>query len=337
MPANWHWRSSLEQIEEHGMRSKSDMPSRLLIAIGGNATHPEDIAGTSEEQKEVARQTAHSLLPLLRGVHELVITHGNGPVVGKIMMRQMLTMDRIPPMSLDICVAHSQGGIGYLLMQAMENALREAGDPRHVAALLTQVEVDPDDPAFGNPTKFVGPFLSDVEAARVGKELGWLMREDSGRGWRHVVPSPKPQHICDISLVDELVRRGTVVIAAGGGGVPVVRGPNGMRSGVAAVIDKDLTSAHMANVLGIGELLILTAVPKVSINYGKPDQRELGTIGLKEIKQLHSEGHFPPGSMGPKVDAAIRFIEGGGQRSIIAHLNEAGPALRGETGTHVIP
>jgi carbamate kinase len=337
MPANWRWRSLHEQIEEHGMRSERDMPSRLLIAIGGNATHPEDIAGTSEEQKDVARQTAQSLLPLLRGVGDLVITHGNGPVVGKIMMRQMLTMDRIPPMSLDICVAHSQGGIGYLLMQAMESALREAGDPRHVAALLTQVEVDPDDPAFANPTKFVGPFLSEVEAERIGKELGWLMREDSGRGWRHVVPSPKPQHICDISLVDELVRRGTVVIAAGGGGVPVVRGPNGVRSGGAAVIDKDLTSAHMANVLDIGELMILTAVPKVSINYGKPDQRELGKISLKEIKRLHAEGHFPPGSMGPKVDAAIRFIEGGGQRSIIAHLNEAGPALRGETGTHVIP
>jgi carbamate kinase len=316
---------------------RTELPSRLLVAIGGNATHPEDIAGTSEEQKEVARLTAEALLPLLRSVRELVITHGNGPVVGKIMMRQILTMDRIPPMSIDICVAHSQGGIGYLLMQAMESALRKAGDPRHVAALLTQVEVDPDDPAFANPTKFVGPFFSDVEAARVNKELGWLMREDSGRGWRHVVPSPDPKHICDISLVDELVKRGTVVIAGGGGGIPVVRGDNGVRSGVAAVIDKDLTSAHMANVLGIDELLILTAVSRIAINYAKPDEQALGKIGLEELKQLHSQGHFPPGSMGPKVDAAIRFIEGGGRRAVIGHLKEAREALLGEAGTHVVP
>ena len=312
-------------------------PARLVIAIGGNATHPEDIAGTSEEQKEVAKRTAVSLLPLLREVPELVVTHGNGPVVGKIMMRQMLTMDRIPPMSMDICVAHSQGGIGYLLMQAMENALREAGDPRHVAALLTQVEVDADDPAFRNPTKFVGPFFSEVEAKKIEAELGWLMREDSGRGWRHVVPSPKPKHICDISLVDELVKRGTVVIAGGGGGIPVMRGPNRVRSGLAAVIDKDLTSAKMANVLGIEEMMILTAVSRVAINYGKPTQRDLAEVRLDELRRLHAEGQFPPGSMGPKIDAAIRFIEGGGKRAIIAHLEEAMPALRGETGTHVVP
>jgi len=316
---------------------RRELPSRLLVAIGGNATHPEDIAGTSEEQKEVARRTADALLPLLRSVRELVITHGNGPVVGKIMMRQMLTMDRIPPMSIDICVAHSQGGIGYLLMQAMESALREAGDARHVAALLTQVEVDPDDPAFANPTKFVGPFFSDVEAARVNKDLGWLMREDSGRGWRHVVPSPDPKHICDISLVDELVKRGTVVIAGGGGGIPVVRGDNGVRTGVAAVIDKDLTSAHMANVLGIDDLLILTAVHRIAIDYGKPDERALGKVGLEELKRLHGQGHFPPGSMGPKVEAAIRFIEGGGRRAVIGHLKEAREALLGEAGTHVVP
>jgi len=319
------------------MRTKGELPSRLVIAIGGNATHPEDIAGTSDEQKEVARRTANSLLPLLRSVRELVITHGNGPVVGKIMMRQMLTMDRIPPMSMDICVAHSQGGIGYLLMQAMESALREVGDPRHVAALLTQVEVDAEDPAFNNPTKFVGPFFSEAEAARIGQELGWLMREDSGRGFRHVVPSPMPKHICDISLVDELVKRGTVVIAGGGGGIPVIHGKNGVRTGVPAVIDKDLTSAHMANVLGIGELLILTAVTRVAINFGKPEQSELREVRLADLKRLHAEGHFPPGSMGPKIDAAIRFIEGGGKRVIIGHLEEAMPALFGETGTHVIP
>ena len=318
------------------MRTINDIPRRLVIAIGGNAVHPEDISGTSDEQKDVARHTAEALLPLAELDNELVITHGNGPVVGKILMRQMLTMHRIPPMSMDICVAHSQGGIGYLLMQAIENSLRERGNGRHVASLLTQVEVDANDPAFTNPTKFVGPFFSEEEAGRISAELNWKMREDSGRGWRHVVPSPKPKHVCDISLVDALIRRGTIVIAGGGGGMPVVRDARGVRTGVPAVIDKDLTSAHIANVLGIDELLILTAVPRVAVNYGKSDQKELAEVTLEEIKAFHREGHFPPGSMGPKIDAAIRFLEGGGKRAIISHLDHAVPALRGETGTHIV-
>lgn len=319
------------------MRRLEDLPPRLVVAIGGNATHPEDISGTSDEQKDVARRTASSLLPLMQLGNDLIVTHGNGPVVGKIMMRQMLTMDRIPPMSMDICVAHSQGGIGYLLMQAMENALREVGNPRHVAALLTQVEVDPDDPAFANPTKFVGPFFTAIEAKRIEAELGWLMREDSGRGWRHVVPSPQPRHICDISLINELAQRGTVVLAGGGGGVPVVRLAGGVRSGLPAVIDKDLTSAHLAQVLGIEELLIVTAISRVAINFGKPDQSELNEVSVADLKRFHAQGQFPPGSMGPKIEAAIRFIEGGGKRAIIGHLDEIMPALLGQTGTHVVP
>jgi carbamate kinase len=312
------------------------LPSRLLVAIGGNATHPENIRGTSDEQKELAARTAQALLPLAQLDNELILTHGNGPVVGKILMRQALTSQRIPPMSLDICVAHSQGGIAYLLVQALENALREVDNARHVACLLTQVEVDAEDPAFQNPTKPVGPFFTKDEADALTKELGWLMREDSGRGWRHVVPSPRPRHIVDLSLIQVLARRGTVVVAGGGGGIPVIRGPKGVRHGVAAVIDKDLTSAHMANVLDIRHLMILTAVSKVAVNYGKPDQRFLDRVSLRELKALQAEGHFPPGSMGPKVAAAIRFLEGGGERVIIGHLEEAMAALRGETGTHVM-
>ena len=313
------------------------IPYSLLVAIGGNAIHPEDIEGTSREQEEIAISTAEALLPLTLLDNELVITHGNGPVVGKILMRQMLTRDRIPPMPLDICVAHSQGGIAYLLMQAMENALREVDNPRHVACLLTQVEVDPDDPAFENPSKPIGPFFDEEEAKRVQEELGWLMKEDSGRGWRHVVPSPKPTHICDISLIRVLTRCGTVVIAAGGGGIPVIRGPKGVRKGVSAVIDKDLTSAHMANVLGIEMMMILTAVPKIAINFGMPEQRYLDGVTIRELLALHAEGHFPPGSMGPKVEAAIQFLDGGGKRVIVAHLDEAMAALHGETGTHIVP
>ena len=319
------------------MPGKLRIPGRLLVAIGGNAIHPEDIEGTSREQKEIAISTAEALLPLALLDNELVITHGNGPVVGKILMRQVLARDRIAPMSLDICVAHSQGGIGYLLMQAMENALREVDNPRHVACLLTQVEVDPDDPAFEDPSKPIGPFFDEEEAKRVQAELGWLMKEESGRGWRHVVPSPKPTHVCDISLVQVLAQRGTIVIAAGGGGIPVIRGPKGVRKGVAAVIDKDLTSAHMANVLGMEMMMVLTAVPKIAINFGMPEQRYLDLVTLRELRALHAEGHFPPGSMGPKVEAAIRFLEGGGERVIVAHLDEAMAALHGETGTHIVP
>ncbi len=318
------------------MATQFDIPDRILVAIGGNATHPEDIEGTSREQKEIAAATAQSLLPLAMRDNELVITHGNGPVVGKILMRQALTRDRIAPMPLDICVAHSQGGIAYLLVQSLENALREAGSQRHVACLLTQVEVDADDPAFDNPSKPIGPFFDAEEATRVGDELGWRMEEDSGRGWRHVVPSPRPQHVCDISLVELLARRGTVVIAGGGGGIPVIRGPKGVRRGVQAVIDKDLTSAHMANVLGIKLLMILTAVPKLAIHFGKPEQRDLDRVSVAELRSLHAEGHFPPGSMGPKVEAAIGFIEGGGERVVIAHLDDAMAALRGEAGTQIV-
>jgi carbamate kinase len=319
-----------------GMYTPFEMPQRLLIAIGGNATHPEDIEGTSQEQTSIAQQTATSLLPLTSLGNELIVTHGNGPVVGKILMRQVLTRDRIAPMPLDICVAHSQGGIAYLLMQAIENSLRTIGNQRHVASLLTQVEVASDDPAFNEPSKPIGAFYSEKDAEVISAELGWQMAEDSGRGWRHVVPSPVPTHICDISLIEELSKRGTIVIAGGGGGIPVVRDEVGVRNGVAAVIDKDLTSALMANVLGIPVMMLLTAVSQVAINFGKPDEQSLDEITVSEIKQLMAEGHFPPGSMGPKISAAIRFIEGGGQRVIIAHLNEAIPALNGKAGTHIV-
>jgi carbamate kinase len=316
-------------------QSDTVLPNRIVVAIGGNATHPEEIAGTGDEQKDFAARTARSLLPLALADNEMVLVHGNGPVVGKILMRQALTRDRVPPMPLDICVAHSQGGIAYLLMQAIENELRLAGSGRHCTCLLTQVEVDPADPAFKNPTKFVGPFFPKDQSDAIGAELGWLMKRDGDRGWRHVVPSPRPKHICDISLVKVLARRGNIVISGGGGGIPVVRKANGVREGIEAVIDKDQTSALMANVLGIDTLMILTAVEKVAIDFGRPTQRWLDRVTLRELKAHHAAGQFPPGSMGPKIDAAIGFLEGGGERVIIAKLEEAMPALEGKTGTHV--
>ena len=318
------------------MTDAFSLPSRLIVAIGGNAIHPEGILGTVDEQESHAAATGRALLDLMTLDNQLIITHGNGPVVGKILMRQVIARHRVTPMSLDICVAHSQGGIAYLLMQALENELREVGNARHVVCLLTQVEVDPNDPAFADPSKPVGYFYDAEEAVALADETGWIMREDAGRGWRHVVPSPAPQHIVDISLIQELAENGTVVIAGGGGGIPVVRGPKGVRHGIEAVIDKDLTSALMANVIGIDTMMILTAVSHVAVDFGQPNERALKRVSLSEMRRYQEDGQFPPGSMGPKVDAAIRFLEGGGKRVVIGHLDEALPALRGETGTHVL-
>lgn len=286
--------------------SEQKGPNRLLVAIGGNATHPENIEGTSEEQEKIAKATASALLPLMLSENELVITHGNGPVVGKILMRQALTRDRVAPMPLDICVAHSQGGIAYLLLQALENALRDANNARHVACLLTQVEVDPDDPAFDNPSKPVGAFYSEEDAKNTGR-----IRMGNARGlWSRM------EACCSFPEATARLR----YFARSGFGSERYssyrwrwwwyssnKRAKGVRHGVRAVIDKDLTSAHMANVLGIPTLMILTSVPQVSINFGSKHQEALHTVSLRELRKFHNEGQFPPGSMGPKIEATIRF------------------------------
>ena len=319
------------------MNSNKEFPKRIVVALGGNAIHPAGIKGTSEEQVAIAKETADVLLPLLELENELIITHGNGPGVGKVLMRQALAYKQVAPMSLDICVANTQGVTAYLLVQAFENALRKAGNQRHVVGLMTQVEVDANDPGFKDPTKPVGYFYNKEEAENLTEKMGWTMKEDAGRGWRMVVASPKPKHICNISLVESLSSNGTIVITGGGGGVPVVRNSQGLRSGIEAVIDKDLTTAHMANALGFEDIMILTAVSQVAINFGKPEQQELGHITVSEAKRYFEEGQFHAGSMGPKIEAAIRFIEGGGKRVTIGHLEEAHPALLGKAGTHIFP
>ena len=313
----------------------SETAAKILVAIGGNAIHPTKRPGTVEQQIEFAVKTGNALLPLLQADNQLIITHGNGPVVGKILLRQVLARETVPPMSMDVCVAHSQGGIAYLLMQNLENALRSVGNNRHVVCLLTQVEVDANDPAFTNPTKPVGFFYSEEEAQDIQQKLGWTMKEDAGRGWRYVVPSPKPKHIVDISLIETIANSGAVVIAGGGGGIPVVRNDDGTRHGVEAVIDKDLSSALMANVLGIDTMMVLTAVDRVYVDFGKPTQRALNHLSLAEIEELQDRGEFADGSMGPKIAAAIQFVRGGGKRAIIAHLDEAEAALAGTTGTQI--
>jgi carbamate kinase len=234
-----------------------------------------------------------------------------------------------------VCVAHSQGGIGYMLIQALENEMRRGGLERQAACVLTQVEVDAADPAFRAPSKPIGPFFSHAEA--LGMEAkGWHMMEDAGRGWRHCVPSPEPRAIINLGMIRSLLGAGAVVIAGGGGGIPVVRDAQGDWQGVQAVVDKDLTSALLARSLGISDLLILTAVEQVAVDYGKPRQRFLKEVSLEELKALQRDGHFAGGSMGPKVEAAIRHLEGGGSRAIIGHLEHAAAALAGESGTHVV-
>jgi carbamate kinase len=311
------------------------VPEALLVAIGGNATHPENIRGTTEEQEAVAESAAQALLPLIREKSHVLITHGNGPVVGKILLRMMLTRDAIPPMRLDVCVAHSQGGIGYLLVQALENSMRRASIERQAACVLTRVEVDPRDAAFASPSKPIGPFFSAAEA-REFEAKGWRMMEDAGRGWRHCVPSPQPRAVINLPIIEALLGSGAVVIAGGGGGIPVVRDAQGDWQGVQAVVDKDLTSALLARSLGIPDLLILTAVDRVALDFGQPRQRFLERVTLAELKSYRREGQFAKGSMAPKVEAAIRHLEAGGRRAIIGHLKRAASALAGETGTHVV-
>lgn len=312
-------------------------PKRLVLAIGGNATHPENIRGTTAEQEEIAARAARSLRPAVEACPEVVITHGNGPVVGKILLRQFYARDHVPPMRLDVCVAHSQGGIGHLLMQGLEDEFARNDIDRRVACVVTRVAVNADDDAFKNPTKPIGPFFTKEEADELHRTNGWLMVEDSGRGWRYVVPSPKPRQILDLDLIISLAKQGIVVIAAGGGGIPMVLRADGSYSGVPAVIDKDHTSAVLANQIEADTLLLLTGVDRVAVDFRKPTQRNLETVTASELREFHKEGQFPPGSMGPKVQAALNFLAGGGQRCIIAHLDKIGEALAGRTGTHVVP
>lgn len=319
-------------IDAQGM----ERPERLVVAIGGNATHPEDIRGTTAEQEQIAARTARALLPLVQAAREIVVTHGNGPVVGKIMLRQYYAREHVPPMRLDVCVAHSQGGIGHLLMQGLEDELMRAGDPRRVACVVTRVAVSAEDEAFQHPRKPIGPFFSEEKAAELRDRLGWNMAEDAGRGWRYVVPSPKPREILDLELIASLAAQGIVVIAAGGGGIPMVLRADGSYAGVPAVIDKDMTSALLANRLGIDTLLILTAVPKVLVDFRTPRERALDRVTASELDGYAKDGQFADGSMGPKVEAALKFLAGGGRRAIIAALDQALDAIEGRSGTHVV-
>ena len=307
----------------------------MVVAIGGNALIKKGQKGTIYEQFANARETARHLVDLMEKGYNLVLTHGNGPQVGAQLLRNELAREQVPPNPLGICVADTQGEMGYMLQQVFGNELRQRGIEREVVTVITQVIVDPDDPSFSSPTKPIGMFYSEEEARKLMEEHGWTMVNDAGRGWRRVVPSPRPKEIVEIDVIKSLIRDGFMVIACGGGGLPVIRkGP--ILDGVEAVVDKDYASSVLAVQLGVKRFMILTGVDKVYRNFTSPEREGIDEITLDEIKALAREGHFPPGSMGPKIESAIYFLEKGGEEVIITDIHLASMAIEGKAGTRII-
>jgi carbamate kinase len=307
----------------------------IVAAIGGNALKTEDGVGAPGEWFDALSRALPPLLDLLAAGHGLVLTHGNGPQVGEELLRMEIARPVMPALTLDLCVAETEGSLGYAIQQVLGNLLRARGMAARVASVVCQVVVDPDDPAFRAPTKPIGAFYRKAEALRHKREHGWQVVEDAGRGWRRVVPSPRPRAVVEAPVVRALVDGGVVPIAVGGGGVPVVRTPQGFR-GVEAVIEKDLATVVLARELGADRVLFLTGVDRVAVGWGTPAQRFLDRLGAREARRLLAAGEFPPGSMGPKVEAAVEFVEAGGEGAVITSLDRIAEAARGAAGTQVV-
>lgn len=313
------------------------MPPVAVIAVGGNALIKDARHTSFEEQYEAVLSTSTQIVDLIAEGWTVVVVHGNGPQVGFSMQRSELARPSVDPLPMDACVADTQGTIGYCFQQAIGNLLRQRGLSRPApVTLLTQVEVDPDDPAFHNPTKPVGSFMDEGTARQRSDQDGWQVMEDAGRGWRRVVASPRPKEILEFAWIEVLVRSGACLICAGGGGVPVVR-ENQTYRGVAAVIDKDLTSSLLARQLRAELLLISTGVEKVCLHFGTPQQEELSRLTAAQARVHLAEGHFKVGSMKPKIDAGLAFVESTGGRIVITNAPNIARAVRGETGTEIVP
>ena len=309
------------------------MPERIVIALGGNALQSKDSAPTAEAQLEVVKRTSEFIAEISQRGYEMAVVHGNGPQVGRIVLASETAKDVVPPMPFDVCGAMSQGYIGYHIQQALKYALNKRDRNYPVVSLTTQVVVDRRDPAFQTPTKPIGAFYTEEEARRLEREKGYTMKEDAGRGWRRVVASPIPAEIVELDSIKELIGS-AVVITCGGGGIPVLRREDGALEGVAAVIDKDFAAELLAESIDADMLLILTEVERVALNFNKPDQKELSSLTLAEAERYCAEGQFAPGSMLPKVRAAMRFAAAfPGRRAVITSLAKAAEALNGETGT----
>lgn len=305
-----------------------------IIALGGNAILPVGMAGTIQEQVAITRTAMLEIEGLVSDGRRIVLTHGNGPIVGNIVVRNEAMKDSIPPMPLDVCGADSQGGVGYMIQQALRNVLVERGCESEVVSIITQVLVDVNDPAFQNPVKPIGPYYDESQALQLRKDRGWDIVEDKKRGYRRVVPSPYPMKILEIEVIKSLIRAGTIVITVGGGGIPVVCEDNHYR-GIEAVIDKDLASSLLARQLDAQRLIIITDIDAVYLDYGKPTQRPLGLVALEDIKSHFADGQFPEGSMGSKMKAVIEFLEYGGDSAIVTQPGDLLAAVRGEAGTTI--
>ncbi len=307
----------------------------IVVALGGNALIEEGTEGTIEQQFENTRKSMAAIVGLIKEGHHVVLSHGNGPQAGVHLIRNEAGSSQVPPSSLNVIVADTQGSIGYMIQQSLINALIKAGLKKDVVTVVTQVVVDKNDPSMLNPTKYVGPFFKEADLAAC-KAKGWIMKEDPGRGFRRVVASPIPVDVIEKETIHELLKSGKVVIAVGGGGVPVCRAADGTLSGVDAVIDKDRASALLASQISADELLILTGVDKVAVNYKKPDMKVLDVMTVAEADKYMAEGQFPKGSMGPKIEAACDFIKMGGKLVIITSLEKAQAAVDGNAGTRVV-
>lgn len=308
----------------------------IVVVLGGNAFAAPGGKLTMAEQFRFARSALQQLAPLLDSQAPLLISHGNGPQVGHMLTRVEESLGKAYAVGLEVCVAETEGELGYVLEQTLYNLLLDRGEYRPLVSVLTQVLVAPHDPAFADPSKPIGPFYDEARAAELTRQ-GFAVREDAGRGFRRVVPSPEPQQIVEFAVMEQLVERGVIVVAAGGGGIPVVQDESGRLQGVEAVIDKDRTAALLASQLDADQLVILTCVPCAYTHFGTPQQTPLGRLSASEARQLLTDGHFAPGSMGPKMEAAIRFVEQGGRRTIICDPPNLAAALDSQAGTRIEP
>jgi carbamate kinase len=309
----------------------------VVIAIGGNSLITDSEHMSVVDQYRAAGETAAHIAPIVNGGRRVVVTHGNGPQVGFILLRSELAKEALHQVPLANCVADTQGSIGMQIAQSLQNEFLSQGKAQQVVAIVTQVVVDPEDPSFDNPTKPIGPFMSETEARQHAEDDGWAIAEDANRGWRRVVSSPTPIEIIELPAIRTLLDSGALVVAAGGGGIPVIYKPDGSLRPRPAVIDKDAASCLLARKLGAKELVFSTDVDKVALNFGTPEQTEVGRLTLAECHKYLDEGHFAAGSMRPKIEAAIAFLEAGGEEVIITRPPHLEGAMQGTHGTHIVP
>ena len=307
-----------------------------VVAVGGNSLIKDEKHKTIPDQYEAGRESMRHIVDMIEQGWEVVVTHGNGPQVGFILRRSELSINELHPVPLDFCGADSQGSIGYMFAMALDNEFKDRGMHKQTAAVVTQTIVDRNDKAFQNPSKPIGSFMDEKTAKEHALKEGWTVVEDAGRGWRRVVPSPIPQRIVEADAIKKLIEAGFTVVGVGGGGIPVVEDEKGHLVGVEAVIDKDFGSSVLANLINADLFVISTAVEKVAINYNKPEQKWLDKMTLAEAKQYMAEGHFAKGSMLPKIQAILNYLEHGGKKALITNPENIGRALKGETGTWIV-